>query len=180
LVEHRYASRSKGKPILEDSDQLRDKNKQVPGNAKRLLGNTNRLSGKTEPESGRTKSKPGKIEPGSGKEKLVLGNANQLPGNEDRLLGKADPKTEPRLGKAGPGPSYGCGLREESEPISGEENNEESVTKKREFRNVGSPVDEEKTEAMKEYDLVKGGDTIRTDWRLLLLKCIRDPEIGKC
>jgi hypothetical protein len=30
--------------------------------------------------------------------------------------------------------------------------------------------------AMKEYDSVKGGDTIQMDWRLLLLKCIRDPE----
>jgi hypothetical protein len=30
-------------------------------------------------------------------------------------------------------------------------------------------------EPMKEYDLIKGGDTIRTDWRLSLLKCIRDP-----
>jgi hypothetical protein len=29
--------------------------------------------------------------------------------------------------------------------------------------------------AMKEYDSVKGGDTIQMDWRLLLLKCIRDP-----
>jgi hypothetical protein len=28
---------------------------------------------------------------------------------------------------------------------------------------------------MKEYDSVKGGDTIRIDWRLPLLKCIRDP-----
>jgi hypothetical protein len=27
---------------------------------------------------------------------------------------------------------------------------------------------------MKEYDLVNGGDTIRTDWRLPFLKCIRD------
>jgi hypothetical protein len=25
------------------------------------------------------------------------------------------------------------------------------------------------------YDLVKGGDTIQIDWRLPLLKCIRDP-----
>jgi hypothetical protein len=32
-----------------------------------------------------------------------------------------------------------------------------------------------KMEPMKEYDSVKGGDTIRTDWRLPLLKCIRDP-----
>jgi hypothetical protein len=56
--------------------------------------------------------------------------------------------------------SYRCGLREELELISGEEDNEESVTKKSEFRNVGSPVDEEKIESMKEYDSVKGGDTI--------------------
>jgi hypothetical protein len=61
------------------------------------------------------------------------------------------------------------------EPISGEEDNEESVTVKSEFGNIGSPIDEEKMEPMKEYDLVKGGDTIRTDWRLPLLKGIRDP-----
>jgi hypothetical protein len=85
-------------------------------------------------------------------------------------------ETELSTCKAEPGPSYGCGLREESEPISGEENNEESVTKKSESGNVGSPVDEEKMEPIKEYDLVKGGDTIRTDWRLPLLKCIRDPK----
>jgi hypothetical protein len=31
-------------------------------------------------------------------------------------------------------------------------------------------------EPMKEYDSVKGGGIIRIDWRLPLLKCIRDPE----
>jgi hypothetical protein len=56
----------------------------------------------------------------------------------------------------------------------GEENNKESVTKKSESGNVGSPIDEKK-ELMKEYDLIKGGHTIWTDWRLPLLKCIRDP-----
>jgi hypothetical protein len=61
------------------------------------------------------------------------------------------------------------------EPILGKENNEESVTKKSEFRNVGSPVDEGKTESMKEYDSVKDGSTIWTDYRLPLLECIRDP-----
>jgi hypothetical protein len=61
------------------------------------------------------------------------------------------------------------------EPISGEEDNEESVTKKSESGNVESPVDEEKMEPMKEYDSVEGGDTIQIDWRLLHLKCIRDP-----
>jgi hypothetical protein len=74
------------------------------------------------------------------------------------------------------GPSYGCGLREELEPISGEEDNEESVTKKSMSGNVGTPVDEEKIEPMKEYDSVKGGGTIQTDWRLPLLECIRDPR----
>jgi hypothetical protein len=49
------------------------------------------------------------------------------------------------------------------------------VPKKSESRNVGSPIDEEKIEPMKEYDSVKGGGTIRIDWRLSLWKCIRDP-----
>jgi hypothetical protein len=53
LVEHRYALRSKGKPILEDLDRLRDREKPI-------LGNTDRLSGKTEPESRKTKSELGK------------------------------------------------------------------------------------------------------------------------
>jgi hypothetical protein len=61
------------------------------------------------------------------------------------------------------------------EPILGKENNEESVTEKSESGNVGSPIDEEKMESMKEYDSVKGGGTIWTDWSLPLFKCIRDP-----
>jgi hypothetical protein len=61
------------------------------------------------------------------------------------------------------------------EPISGKEDNEELVTKKSESRNVGSPVDEEKTKPMKEYDSVKGGGTILIDWRLPLLESISDP-----
>jgi hypothetical protein len=28
---------------------------------------------------------------------------------------------------------------------------------------------------MKDYDLIKDGSTIQTDWRLPLLECIRDP-----
>jgi hypothetical protein len=79
-------------------------------------------------------------------------------------------------GKAEPGSSYGCGLREELEPILGKENNEESVTKKSESRNVGSPVDERKMEPMKEYDSVKDGSMIWIDWRLPLLECIIDPR----
>jgi hypothetical protein len=72
LVEHTYALRSKGKLILEDSDRLRDKEKQIPNNAKWLLGNTDWLLGKTESEPGRTESELGKTETSSGKEKLVL------------------------------------------------------------------------------------------------------------
>jgi hypothetical protein len=64
------------KPILEDSDQLWDKEKMIPGNAKWLPGNTDRLSRKIEPELGRIESEPGEIEPSSGKEKSILGNAN--------------------------------------------------------------------------------------------------------
>jgi hypothetical protein len=51
------------------------------------------------------------------------------------------------------------------------------LLRKSESGNIGSPVDEEKMEPMKEYDSVKGGVIIRTDWRLPLLKCIR--ELGK-
>jgi hypothetical protein len=58
----------------------------------------------------------------------------------------------------------------------GKETSEESVTKKSESGNVGSPIDEEKMEPMKEYDSFKGGDTIQTDWGLLLMMCIRDPK----
>jgi hypothetical protein len=62
------------------------------------------------------------------------------------------------------------------EQISGEEDNEELVARKSESWNVGSHVDEGKMEPMKEYDSVKGGDMIHIDWRLPLLKCIRDPR----
>jgi hypothetical protein len=144
------------------------------GNTKQLPVNMNRLPRKIGPDLGRIGSKPRKIEPSSGKEKPVRGNTNQLLGNVDRLSGKADPATELGLGKAKPGLSYGCGLREELEPILGKEDNEESVTKKSEFRNVGSPIDEDKTEPMMEYDSIKGSGTIQTDWRLPLLECIRD------
>jgi ribonuclease HI len=176
LVEHRYALWSRGKPILEVLDRLQGKEKLILGNAKRLPGNTDRLLGKIELELGRTESELGKTEPSSGKKKPVLGNANQLPGNIDQTLGQADLGTEPGSGKAKPGLSYGCGLREEMEPISGKEDNEELVTKKSESRNFGPPVDEEKMEPTKEYDSVEGGGTIWTDWRLLLLECIRDPK----
>jgi hypothetical protein len=62
------------------------------------------------------------------------------------------------------------------ESISGKENNEELVTKKSESGNIRSPIDEGTTELMKEYDSIKEGSTIQTQWRLPLLECIRDPK----
>jgi hypothetical protein len=47
LVENRYALRSKGKPMLENSDRLQDKGKSIPDKAHRLTENL-------EPESGNT------------------------------------------------------------------------------------------------------------------------------
>jgi hypothetical protein len=99
-----------------------------------------------------------------------------LPSNEDRLSGKAIVGTELGSGMAEPGPSYGCRLREELDLISSKENNEGLVTKKSESGNVRSPVDEGKMEPMKVYDSVKDASRIRTDWRLPLLECIRDPR----
>jgi hypothetical protein len=61
------------------------------------------------------------------------------------------------------------------EQILGKESNEESVTKKSKSRNVGSPIDKGKTEAMKVYDSVKDGSMIRTHWGWPVLECIRDP-----
>jgi hypothetical protein len=49
-------------------------------------------------------------------------------------------------------------------------------TKKVEVEKDGSPLDEGKMKPIMEGDSVKGGDTIRTDWRLPLLECIRDPR----
>jgi hypothetical protein len=60
LVEHRYALRSKGKWVLENSDRLQDE-------VKLILDNTNCLPGKTEPKSGRIEPGLGNAEPESGK-----------------------------------------------------------------------------------------------------------------
>jgi ribonuclease HI len=87
LVEHRYALRSKGKPMLQNSDRLQDEGRPI-------TGNMNRLSGKTEPKSRRIELEPGKTEPSSDKERPVPGSANQLPGNVDQLSEKVDPRIE--------------------------------------------------------------------------------------
>jgi hypothetical protein len=57
LVEHRYALRSNGKLMLENSDRLQDEEKSIPDNANRLLGGIGPDSGKAEPESGKTSPK---------------------------------------------------------------------------------------------------------------------------
>jgi hypothetical protein len=55
LIEHKYAWRSRGKLMMENSDRLQVEGKPIPDN-------TNRLPGKTRPESGKTKPISGKIE----------------------------------------------------------------------------------------------------------------------
>jgi ribonuclease HI len=178
LVEHKYTLRSKEKPILEDSDRLRHKEKPILGNTKWLPGNMNRLSGKTKLESGRIEMESGRTESISNKERPVPGNTNQLPGNVDRFLGKADPGTEPGSDKVQLGLGLGCevGLREEVKPTSVERFKEESVTKKSDVVKDGSLIDGGKMKPITEGDSVKGSDMIRTDWRLLLLECTRDPR----
>jgi hypothetical protein len=52
---------------------------------------------------------------------------------------------------------------------------EESVMKKSEFKKVGSPLDNETTKPIRVDDLAKDGATVRADWRLPLMECIRDP-----
>jgi hypothetical protein len=73
LVEHRYALRSKGKPVLENSDRLQDEEKSILDNMNQLPGKIGPDSGKTEPESGKTEPGLGKAEPESGKTELELG-----------------------------------------------------------------------------------------------------------
>jgi hypothetical protein len=63
LVEHRYALRSKGKTVLENSDRLQDEEKPILDNTNRLPGKTGPNLGKTKPESRKTKPGLGKAEP---------------------------------------------------------------------------------------------------------------------
>jgi hypothetical protein len=114
-VGNRYALRSKGKLMLENSYRLQDKGKPIPDKAHRLSENS-------EPESGNT--------------------------------GESQDNAKPTLGK---------------------EANQESVTKESEFEKVGSPFDEEKMKLIRVDESAKDADTVRTDWRLPLMECIRDP-----
>jgi hypothetical protein len=53
---------------------------------------------------------------------------------------------------------------------------EESVTEQDEGEKDQSPLDEGKMKPISEDDSITGGDMIWTDWRSLLLKCLRNPE----
>jgi hypothetical protein len=91
-------------------------------------------------------------------------------------LGKTEPglgKDEPELGKTEPGQGCEIGLREEAKPTS-VERFKESVTKKDKVEKDGPLLDEGKMKLITEGDSVKGGDTIRTDWRFSLLEYVRD------
>jgi hypothetical protein len=78
LVAHRYALRSKGKSLLENSNRLQEEEKPIPDN-------TNQFSGKTGPDSGKTK-------PGSGKQSL-----NREKQNWDRVVKSGYGKKQSRL-----------------------------------------------------------------------------------
>jgi hypothetical protein len=90
LVEHRYVLRSKGKPVLENSDRLQDEEKPIPDNTNRLPGKTGLDLGKTEPESGKT-------EPGSGKAELKSGKIEPEQGCEIGLREEAKPTSGERF-----------------------------------------------------------------------------------
>jgi ribonuclease HI len=73
-------------------------------------------------------------------------------------------------------------LSDKSEPEPGnpdgsqdKEAKEESVMKMGEFEKVRSPLDDETTKLIRVDDSAKDGDTVRADWRLPLMECIRDP-----
>jgi hypothetical protein len=90
LVEHMYALRSKGKPVLENSNRLQDEEKSIPDKTNRLPGKIGADSGKTEPESG-------KIELGSGKAEPKLGKTELEQGCEIELREEANPTSVERF-----------------------------------------------------------------------------------
>jgi hypothetical protein len=66
-------------------------------------------------------------------------------------------------------------LQDKGKSTLDKEAKEESVMKKSEFKKVGSPLDNETTKPIRVDDLAKDGATVRADWRLPLMECIRDP-----
>jgi hypothetical protein len=103
--------------------------------------------------------------------KPISDNTNQLPRKTGPESGKTEPisrKIEPELGGK-------IELREEAKPTLVKKFQEEPVTKQDEVAKDQSPLDEGKTKPISEDDLATGSDTIRTDWRLPLLECHRNP-----
>jgi hypothetical protein len=100
-----------------------------------------------------------------------LENTNRLPGEK----GPESGKTEPISGNIESEPGDKIGLREEAKPTLVKKFQEESVTKQDEVEKYQSPLDEGKTKPISDDDSVVGGDMIRTDWRLPLLQCLRNP-----
>jgi hypothetical protein len=78
--------------------------------------------------------------------------------------------------KIEPEPGGKIGLREEAKPTLVKKFQEELVTKQDKVEKDQSHLHEGKMKPISEDDLVTGGDTIWTDWRLPLLDCLRNPR----
>jgi hypothetical protein len=63
LVEHRYALKSKGKPMLQNSDRQQHEENLIPDNTNQLPGKIGTNSGKIELGSGKAEPESGKTEP---------------------------------------------------------------------------------------------------------------------
>jgi hypothetical protein len=106
------------------------------------------------------------------KGKSMLENSDRLQDKGKSILDKAH-----RLSENSESESGNTGESQDKAKLtSGKEANEESVTKENEFEKVGSPFDEEKMKPIRVDESAKDGDTVRTDWRLPLMECIRDPR----
>jgi hypothetical protein len=102
-----------------------------------------------------------------------------IPDNTNRLPGETWPKSrkiEPISEKIEPEPGGKIRLWEQAKPTLVKKFQEESVTEQDEGEKDQSPLDEGKTKPISEDDSITGGDMIWTDWRSLLLKCLRNPE----
>jgi hypothetical protein len=102
--------------------------------------------------------------------KPILDNTNRLP----RKIGLESGKTLPIPGEIEVEPGGKIGLPEEANSTLVKKFQEESVTKQDKVEKDQSPLDEGKTKPISKDDLVTGGDTIWTDWRLPLLECLRN------
>jgi hypothetical protein len=100
----------------------------------------------------------------------MLDNVDRLQDKGKPILDKANrlpDKSEPELGNPD-------GSQDKAKLTSDKEANEESVMKKSEFEKVESPLDNETTKPIRVDDSAKDSDTVRADWRLPLMECIRN------